>query len=385
MTRCKTFVAIAVFLMFTLAVPLAAIPFVNAHDPPWKIPTYAYIVAAPDPIGVGQTVHIYMWLDTVFGAAGGTTAAIGTNGSTTSSALLSNDYRFHNYQLVIRDPDGTATTQTFDVISDTTSSQFTRFTPTKVGVYNLTFTFPGQDFNAFSHYERSILVNDTYLPSTASTTLTVQEEPIPNPITSYPLPQEYWAHPIYGENTDWWAISSDWLGSGSPPPAGYTSSTLYHGDAVGPKTSHVMWTRPLQFGGVVSGNPFVEGGSNPSGAVPGSMYFEGSSYAPRFNNPIIINGILFYTEVASFTGSDIFGSVATGPTVALDLRTGKQLWSSTTMPRLSFGYIYNVWNPDQHGTYPPILVASSGGSFFGPPVPQTWQLFDAYTGLSMFN
>ncbi|MGB8275394.1 MAG: hypothetical protein WCF16_09035, partial [Alphaproteobacteria bacterium] len=333
-----------------MAISLIALPTANAHTPPWNIPTYAYIVAAPDPIGVGQTAHVYMWLDAVFGAAGGTTPSVGTNGSTTSSALLSNNYRFHNYQLTITSPNGTVTTQTFDVISDTTSSQFTRFTPNEAGIYIFNFTFPGQDFNTYDHYENSILVNDTYLGSSASTTLTVQEEPIPEPITSYPLPSEYWTRPIYGENTDWWAISSDWLGSGFPVPAGYTSSTLYHGDAVGPRTSHIMWTRQLQFGGVVGGNPFVDGGSNPNGAVPGAMYFEGSSYAPRFNNPIIISGHLFYTEVASFTGSDIFGGSATGPTVCVDLRTGKQLWSNPNMPLLSFGYIYNVWNPDQHGT-----------------------------------
>ena len=52
------------------------IPNANAHTPAWNIPTYAYIVAAPNPIGVGQTVHIYMWLDAVYGAAGGTTALL---------------------------------------------------------------------------------------------------------------------------------------------------------------------------------------------------------------------------------------------------------------------------------------------------------------------
>ncbi len=39
-----------------------------------NIPTYAYINASPNPIGVGQTAHVYMWLDAVYGVAGGTTA-----------------------------------------------------------------------------------------------------------------------------------------------------------------------------------------------------------------------------------------------------------------------------------------------------------------------
>jgi hypothetical protein len=132
-------IAIAILLLCSIGGSAVLIPKVNAHSPGWQIPTYAYIVAAPNPVGVGQITHIYMWLDTVFGAAGGTTAATGTNASTASSALLANNFRFHNYKLTITAPDGTNTTQTFDTITDTTSSQFTTFTPSAVGKYTFTF------------------------------------------------------------------------------------------------------------------------------------------------------------------------------------------------------------------------------------------------------
>ena len=69
------------------------------------------------------------------------------------------------------------------------------------------------------------MMGDDYLASSASTTLTVQQDSIPSAITSYPLPQEYWTHPIYGENTDWWKISSNWLGTGSPVSGGAASTT----------------------------------------------------------------------------------------------------------------------------------------------------------------
>ncbi len=359
--------------MFAMAFSLVALPAANAHTPAWSIPTYAYIVTEPNPIGVGQTVHIYMWLDAVYGAAGGTSAAIGTNGSTASVALLSNSYRFHNFKLTITDPNGTTTTQTFDVISDPTSSTYTLFTPDKAGTYTLKFDFPGQVYGENGNgYEKSPLMGDKYEASSATTTLTVQEEQIPAAITSYPLPTEYWTRPIYGENTDWWTISSDWLGSGSPPPGGFSASgygwSLYINDAIGPLTSHVMWTRSLQYGGVVGGNPFVAGGSNPNGAVPGAAYFEGTAYQSRFSNPIIISGYLYYTEPVSFTGPN------SGPTVCVNMRTGQVLWSRNDVPAPSFGYIYNVWNPDQHGVFPPILFTSNFG-----------QAFDAYTGDPMFN
>lgn len=356
-------------------------PNAYAHTPAYNIPTYAYIVAAPSPIGLGQTAHVYLWLDCVYGAAGGTVAAVPTNGSTASAGLLANSYRFHNYNLTITAPDGKVTTQIFAIILDTTSSQYITMTPDQIGTYTLKFSFPGQVYGENGNgYEKSLLMGDNYLASTATTTLTVQQDPIPAAKTSGPLPQDYWSRPIYGENTDWWTISSNWLGLGSPPVGGWSSSggqaAMYHQDAIGPLTSHVMWTRPLQFGGAVGGNQFRAGGSDPNSDAYGVAYFEGSSYAPRFYYPIIIQGILYYTETASFTGSPIMGGSTTGPTVALDLRTGKQLWSNQYIPQLSFGYLYNLWDPDQHGVYPAVLVASVSGG---------WNLYDAATGLSLFN
>ena len=366
-------IAIATLFMLSMTASLMLIPSANAHKPAWQIPTYAYILAEPNPVGVGQTIQVYAWLDCVYGAAGGTTAAVGTNGYTASAALLANNYRFHNFQVIITAPDGTNTTDTFAIVSDATSDQEFSFTPSAVGTYTLTFHFPGQVYGANGDgYSGSPLINDTYLPSTASATLTVQQAPIPPAIGSSPLPTAYWQSPVYGENTIWYTITSNWLGSGAGVTPDYTSSTLYHGDNIGPLTSHVMWTTPLQFGGVVGGNPFTTGGSNPNGADVGVGYFEGSSYQPRFVNPIIIDGYMYYTEPVSFTGP------SSGPTVCVNLQTGQGLWSSTAVPPLSFGCIQDVWNPDQHGVYPPILVAVN-------PINGHWQLYDAYTGDSLFN
>jgi len=381
-------ILIALLLTISTVSSLMLIPNANAHTPAWQIPTYAYIVAAPSPIGVGQQAHVYMWLDAVYGAAGGTTAANPLNGSTASAGLLANNYRFHNYNLTITAPDNTVTTQIFPIISDTTSSQYITLTPDQIGTYTLKFSFPGQNYGENGNgYEKSSLINDTYLASSATTTLTVQQDPIPPATTSGPLPSQYWARPIYGENTDWWTVSSNWLGYDSPPVGGWSTSGgqsgMYHQDAIGPMTSHIMWTRPLQFGGAVGGNQFQAGGSDPNPDAYGVAYFEGSSYAPRFYYPIIIQGILYYTETASFTGSPIMGGSTTGPTVALDLRTGKQIWSNQNIPQLSFGYLYNLWDPDQHGVYPAVLVASVPTS---PGALTTqWNLYDAATGLSLFN
>jgi hypothetical protein len=261
----KTAIAIALFLMLTLT--LSALPLTFAHTPAWQIPTFAYINVAPNPVGVGQQTTIVFWLNNVY-----------------DGAAIANDYRFHNYKLTITKPDQTTEVKNFEYIYDSTSSQYTLYTPTIVGTYNVKFEFPGQTINDYSHDPNSQYVNDTYLPSSRSTTFTVQEEQLPSPINSYPLPSAYWTRPIYGENTDWWTVSSNWLGTGSPGYSGFgfnSRQQSYPGDAVGPLTSHVMWTKPLQTGGVVGGNNF---------AIQGDTYFEGSAYNQRYTNPIIVNG-----------------------------------------------------------------------------------------------
>ena len=337
--------AILFALLLTTSMLLIALPTANAHDPAWNIPTFAYINVAPNPIGVGQQASVIMWLDKTFDP----------------TIALTNDWRFHNYNLTITAPDGSTQTKIFDVIIDTTSSQFYPFTPTQVGTYTFDFNFPGQDYNTYPHNTASAFVNDTYLPSHATTSITVQQDPIPSAINSYPLPQEYWTRPIYGENTDWWSISSNWLGTGAAGYGVWANAWCMRnpGDTVGPLTGHIMWTKPLQSGGIAGGNNF---------ATQGDTYFEGSAYNQRYQNPIIVNGKLYYTEPRSFTG------VSSGPTVCVDLVTGQLIWSRTDVPALSFALIWDVQDPNQHGVYPAILCTANFA-----------RCFDADTGDPIFN
>jgi len=349
-------IVIALILMISMGASTMPIPTAKANTPPWTIPTYAFINVAPNPIGVNQPLNVIMWIDKPI-----------------PGAAIGNNIRWHNYNLTITLPDGTTQTTIFPVCTDTTSAQYYSYTPTQVGKYTFTFTFPVTVYT----YTGSQSTGDTYLPSSASTTLTVQQEPI-TAIYSYPLPEQYWTRPIYGENTDWWSISSNWLGELAPGYAmeSYTGVTngdqqLNPFDAIGPQTSHVMWTKPLQSGGVVGGNELP---------TQGDTYFDGSCYLWRFANPIILDGMLYYTEPISFAGANNAGGTS-GPTDCVDLRTGQLVWSSTTIPALSFGLIYDVQNVNQHGVCPPILVATSGG--FGAPT--TWMGYDADTGTWLFN
>jgi hypothetical protein len=358
-----TVLVITLLFAVSMATALAPFPTVTAHTPVWQIPTYAFVVVAPNPVGVGQAVYVYMWLNVPFEGAG-----------------ILNDYRFHNYQLNITDPNGKTNTTIYTTVQDTTSSQYFIMTPDIVGTYIFNFTFPGQNINDYSH-ANDAFVNDTYLPSHASTTLTVQQGAVAGTLGSYPLPSEYWTRPIYGENNYWWTISSNWLGIGAPGYAGFDQpgarQQSFIPDAIGPQTPHVMWTKPLQSGGVVGGNNFP---------IQGNTYFEGSAYNQRFANPIVLNGKLYYSEPVSFTGTpnNAFGSAGPiGPTDCVDLRTGQVIWSRSDVPPLSFGYIYDLEDPNQHGVYPAILFAAAGGGFSGTPV--SWRAFDADTGVALFN
>jgi hypothetical protein len=345
---------LATFLVLTFAVTLIALPVANAHTPKWKIPTFAFISVAPDPVGVGQTVIIVVWLDKM-----------------PDGAAVGNDRRFHDYKLTITRPDGTTETITWDIVWDTTSSAYTQYTPDQTGTYTLKFEFPGQDYTWTEPIQGwwgppapSAYVNDTYLASSAETTLTVQEEPLPDPI-NYPLPTEYWTRPIEGQNVAWVSIASNYL---RPFGAAYSfGSERFQPDGTAPNSAHIMWTKPINSGGIV-------GGSNVG--VESATFYTGLSYNTRFNHPIIMYGRLYYELPYGNSGSG-------GGFMCVDLRTGETIWgpldfgyTEVTYPGWgtfrsaivpSFGYLYNYDMYNQHGVIPDgWLFSSNFGTAIDP-------------------
>ena len=353
----KTFCAIALFLMASMVIPLAVLQTTSAHTPTWTIPSFAYVSVAPSPVGVGQTVQVYMWVDTPL-----------------PSASVTNDIRRHDYTLTITKPDGNIDTQSWDYIDDTTGVQFYSYTPDQVGSYTIKFNYAGQTYTWSGAYN-----GDLFSAASATTTLLVQEEPLPIPIDSYPLPTEYWTRPIEGENNGWFTIASNWLnapfirtGATSTGGAGWGR---YQPDGTGPNSPHVMWTKPIQFGGVVGGN---------STTVLGETYYMGGSYNVRFSNAIVMQGMLFYQEPYGNSGGG-------GDYIAVDLKTGEELWridpAATGISLVPpFGYLYSFDSGNQHGVLPNgLLVAPTSiggistpyGVFGGTPA---WAAYDPRTG-----
>jgi hypothetical protein len=341
-------IVIAIILTLTITVPLANLSLANAHTPPWTIVSYAYLQAGPNPVGVGQSALILMWVD-----------------GPMRNAALENDIRRHDFKLTITAPDGTKETFNWPIVADPTSTQFIRYTPTQIGTYTLDFYYPGQTYTWSSTSAERTWTNDTYTAASAQFLLTVQEEPLPAAKTSYPLPTEYWTRPIEGQNTNWYTVSSNWLGEPfitSGASVGGGTSGLYiariQPDGIAPNSAHIMWSKPLQDGGVV-------GGSNT--AIPGEMYYSGGSYQTRFANALIMNGRLYYELPYGNSGVG-------GGWKAVDLRTGEDLWynpdigkSGSGLPSISFGLLPSLDTANQHGILPNgLLFSNNFGRSYDP-------------------
>ncbi len=330
--------AIAIIMALTFTTSLVALPIAYAHTPAWKIATYVNIHVNPNPVGIGQEVYIVMF----------TTWAL-------PGAILQNDIRFHDFKLTITKPDGTTEIMQWPVVPDSGGSAWTAYTPNQVGTYQLLLEYPGQIFTWNQSNTPGLssgnaaYYGDQLLASSATATFTVQEQKVEKH-PAFPLPTEYWTRPIEGQNLAWGAISSNWL-------AGAAIEDRWQKDGSAPKTSHVMWTRVAELGGLVGGM-----------TEPDATFYSGFSYETRFNDPMIISGILYYRLPLGHAGSG-------GGYMAVDLRTGKELWSSATISA-SKGQLYDHGSPNQHGTVGGLLWETSGS---------TWIAYDALTGKWAFN
>jgi hypothetical protein len=110
----KTTAILAILLLTTsMSATLMLTQTVTAHTPPWTIVSYAYLVASPNPVGMGQSTAIVMWIDTPM-----------------VGATVTNDIRRHDYTLTITTPSGHVETKHWDIVTDSTSVQYLQYTPT---------------------------------------------------------------------------------------------------------------------------------------------------------------------------------------------------------------------------------------------------------------
>ena len=332
MNKNKTSIAIALFLMFAMAISLVALPVVTAQPPTMK--TYPFIDAIPNPVGVGEQVLLRF----------GILEALGKPGQ-----------GWIDITITVGRPDGlTETLGPFT--TDSTGGTTYIYTPDRAGTYKLTTNFPEQTAPAtwFSMERLTMIFEGTIMKKSTSETidLVVQEEPLPY-YPAQPLPTEYWSRPIDPQLREWAPIAGNWM---QRPDNGFAP---YNDDA--PETAHVLWAKPLTTGGLT-------GGLWGDGQVPAGSD-TGDAYAGKFIDSVILNGVLYYNRDDAKVGSNGI--------CAVDLRTGKELWFRNNTV-LSFGQIFyfNSYNYDGVFTY---LWDASG------PV---WNAYDPFNGewiYSMIN
>ena len=364
----------AILIIAILIIPISAsmtlIPTSNAHTPPLQIPMYPFINVAPNPAGLGQAVTVGFWLEQA------PPTASGPYGD-----------RWQNMTVIVTHPDGSKETLG-PFTSDDTGGTYTKYTPNILGNYTFKMVFGGQTLTGSNPppagYSAAIkaYIGDYYQPAESRTvTLTVQQEPIPN-IPQNPLPTSYWENPVNAQNVEtWYAVSGNWLGLGqifSGNTGGYNATGNYNPYTTAPKTAHIMWTMPIASGGALGGE---------FGGTSTSNYYATSQYEPKFC-PVILNGILYY---------EAYPGASTNPTgiVAVDLHTGKTLWTITDpltaagIPTiLRCGQILNYVSPNQYGALSYLWTTGTPAALKVAAGTTTYNMFDAMTGsyiLSIVN
>jgi outer membrane protein assembly factor BamB len=371
-TQRKTLSTAVLILLLALPAFAASLPTINAHTPPWTLPTFAYLAISPNPVGVGETAILVMWVSP------NPPTALGNAGD-----------RWRDMTVDVTKPDGT-TQKLGPFTSDPTGSTYTLYTPDQLGTYTFLFKYPGQVMsltgpnglkaNAADLVSRGtdVYVNDTFTASSAITSMTVQQAPIPK-IPDTPMPTSYWTRPIEGGNSAWASLAANWLGGAQI----LSTANIWQPDGLGPNSAHILWTKPMEFGGI----------TGTISDIPGVGFYSGGSYEGRFQNAIIMYGRLYYADPLGHSSTG-------GGYTCVDLQTGEVIWHrddlnvysnpnptallkdvvAPSIPAPTFGQLYDYESPNQHGVVGGILWQTSTVSGV-----TTWQGFDAFTGKWVFN
>jgi hypothetical protein len=353
---------VALILMLIMAIPIFALPAVDAHDPKWVYPTWCYSVVGNNVIGVGQSQKIIFWINSV---------------PPTANGQYGDRWQF---TIDVIKPDGTNDTLG-PIASDPVGSGYTVYSPSDPGNYTVVVKFPNTTITglpkkpgvADAAQQGYASINDVYLASISDPVIFVaQEEPIPLwPET--PLPTEYWTRPINTANIYWYKLAGNWLdmvgafgGGNNAQNVGPTSSFGY---GSGPESAHIMWSTPGFTGGIMD-------------ARFGDFTYVTSHYAGLTFSPLILDGKIFYNAINSqmsegwycldlYTGEQLYFHNTTGPVTGAG--GGFDAHGGITQGSLAFAQIYDPELANQMGGYPYLWSTSAA-------TPNTWMMYDAYTG-----
>ncbi len=281
------------------------------------VKTNAYLSFRPNPVGLGQTFLVNVWLTP----------------ATHVSRYLS------DYTITITKPDGSKEVITLDSYKADTTAYF-EYIADQVGTWTLKFEFLGGFYPAGNYtvdegtYLGSQVVSFTkscyYEPSeTEEQILVVQDEQV----ASWPaaaLPTDYWTRPVSPEKREWAAILGNYPATGVVGDSSdenwpedtntYMSNYNYIPYVQAPNTAHVVWKRQGAISGLIGGSldqvSLTSGGGNPS---------------------IIYSGRCYQTVTKVYDG------VTQSVWQCYDLRTGEIYWEKTGITQVPTTISYQAY------------------------------------------
>jgi outer membrane protein assembly factor BamB len=350
----KTTSLFALILMIVLIIPMIMqLPSTVKAASTLNVKTYLFVNAAPNPVGVGQTVFVSLFLDKpvpVIGAFGG-------------GALL------EDLTINIVRPDGHNDTLGPYTTDQTGGVGGITYVPDKTGEYTFQGVFPGQSLGT-DYAGTTYNMNPDLSPAV---TIVVQDEQL-SYYSGPPLPTQYWTRPIYASNYGWaQAVGGNWYGLGRPAfdnCGGYdASNNNFNPYSTAPKTAHILWTKPTTTGGQPGGETVADQMSAYCASSPLYHSFE----------PVILNGVCYYNYWAAQTDN--------AGILAVDLRTGQTLWHQNTSDVLIYGQVMEFHNNEEFGSqaflWTSHLAGYSGMGMFGPNPIYEYNILDPVTGNMM--
>lgn len=276
--------------MSTIVLTIFTLPSsISAEVPTITRKASVYLAATPNPIGVGQETLLHVGM---------------------IDELVATDMGWQGLSVTIQKPDGTIETFS-DIKTDSTGGTGRVYVPTMEGNYTLRAYFPAQWHNVTVYGGANIFYEEAV---SSDVTLVVTNDPAPI-YPGHALPTEYWTRPIDAQLREWYTITGNWLTT-------YPPNRLAKYNSEAPESSHILWAKQLAEGGLSDG---LIGADNAT-----HSYEDGSAYENKFYNSVILSGVLYYNLYES--RGDPY---AEQKVVAVDLKTGEELWCKPLVGRVS--------------------------------------------------
>ncbi len=330
----QTLSAIVLTLMLTVSILIALAPASDAQSL-LDHTTYIYVVAAPNPVGIGDTTYISFFLPSV-----------------PPAQLPVATPRFGVWPgitLTITKPDGSV--QEITNLSTSYAGAGTiPYNPTIKGTYTIVAKFAGYTI------QTGPAKGQYYRPCTSPpATLNVNAERLPGPI-SYPLPSNYWTFPIEAQNQRWSIYAGNWLAGNFPNPSMTQAWNPY---TEGPYTAHIMWAQKWLTGGLMGGNFGTRQYGQGRWPGGGNQYF----------TPFVANGIL-YVNLPEYYLTTTGGTNQISGFEAVDLATGEVLWKNTVNDSISFMQVFSYYS----------TMMSGGWNYLWSTQGNSWRMYDTLNG-----